>query len=88
MPIFEKMFSVMSKVSRDENVDLDEFGRYLVALLDSRHDRAQLSDKVQTAIAKGELTMPQVRQPVDLANLDGLVGNALIGICHASLLTA
>ncbi|MFB3107228.1 MAG: methyltransferase regulatory domain-containing protein, partial [Pseudomonadales bacterium] len=76
---------------RHENVKLDEFCRYLVALLDSRHDRDLLSDKVQTAIAKGELTMPQDCQhvqPVDQAKLDGLVGNALTGICHASLLTA
>lgn len=73
---------------RHENVNLDEFSRYLVALLDSKHDLALLSDKVRTAIAKGELTMPQGRQPVDLANLDGLVGNALTSLCHASLLTA
>jgi methyltransferase-like protein len=73
---------------RHENVKLDELSRYLVALLDSKHDLALLSDKVRTAIAKGELTVPQSNPPVDLANLDGLVGNALTALCHASLLTA
>jgi methyltransferase-like protein len=76
---------------RHENVKLDEFSRYLLILLDSQHDLALLSDKVQTAIAKGELTMPQDRQHVqrvDQPNMDDLVSNALTALCHASLLIA
>ena len=73
---------------RHENVMLDEFSRFLVALLDSHHSRGLLFDKVQTAIARGDLTAPQNGQPVEPPMLDGLVGEALTGICHASLLTA
>ena len=76
---------------RHENCNLDEFCCYLVALLDSQHDRALLFDKIQTAIAKGELTMPQNGQKfqrVDQAHLDGMIANTLTSLCKGSLLTA
>ena len=70
---------------------LDEFSRYLAALLDSRHDRAELSNKVISALAEGDLTLQQDqprKENPELAVVNGLVDAALTGLCHASLLTA
>jgi hypothetical protein len=50
-----------------------------------------LSDKVQTSIDNGELSMPGDPQQLDSfnpGNLGDLVGKALTGICNASLLTS
>ncbi len=76
---------------RHENIHLDEFTRYLLGLLDSHHDLELLSDKVQTSIDNGELSMPRDPQqldPFNPGNLGDLVGKALTGICNASLLTS
>ena len=70
---------------------LDDFSRFLVALLDSEHDHALLFERVQAAIANGDLAFPQSdpnAPPVDMKNLDDLVDKALTGICGASLLMA
>jgi len=76
---------------RHENVRLDEFSRYLVALLDSEHDHALLYDKVQAAIASGNLAVPKGgpdAPPVDLTKMNVLVDRALTSICGASILTS
>ncbi len=76
---------------RHENLSLDEFSRFLVALLDSQHDHRQLLEKIQTAVAKGELTIPQngqKHQRLDQAHLNSLISNTLTGLCNISLLTA
>ncbi len=76
---------------RHENLNLDEFARFLVALLDSQHDRGQLLEKIQAAVAKGELTIPQngqKHQRVDQAHLNNLISSTLTGLCNISLLKA
>jgi methyltransferase-like protein/2-polyprenyl-3-methyl-5-hydroxy-6-metoxy-1,4-benzoquinol methylase len=74
---------------RHENVSLDEFNRYLIALLDSHHDLDSLTERMQAAIASGELRLPQPPKrtpPIAAPDLGGLVGSALNGLCNASLL--
>jgi len=72
-------------------VMLDDFSRFLVALLDSQHDHSLLTERVQAAIANGDLALPQSGPDVpavDVEKLDELVDKALTGICGASLLMA
>jgi methyltransferase-like protein/2-polyprenyl-3-methyl-5-hydroxy-6-metoxy-1,4-benzoquinol methylase len=76
---------------RHQNCNLDDFCRYLVTLLDSEHDRAQMFDKIQAALAKGELTMPEdseTFQRVDQAHLEDVIANTLTRLCKGSLLKA
>jgi methyltransferase-like protein/2-polyprenyl-3-methyl-5-hydroxy-6-metoxy-1,4-benzoquinol methylase len=76
---------------RHENLNLDEFSRFLVTLLDSQHDHKQLLKKIQAAVATGELTVPQDGQKhrrVDQAHLNSLLSNTLVGLCNISLLKA
>ncbi len=69
---------------RNESVTLDEFSRFLVKLLDAKHDRAMLAEKMQAAVASGELTWPENVQ----AKLEDLIDAALVNICNTSLLIA
>jgi methyltransferase-like protein len=76
---------------RHENLNLDEFARFLVALLDSQHDHRQLLNKIQAAVDKGELTIPrngQKHQRIDQAHLNSLISNTFTGLCNISLLKA
>ncbi len=53
--------------------------------------RIQLLEKIEAAVAKGELTIPQnsqKHQRVDQAHLNNLISGTLTGLCNISLLKA
>lgn len=76
---------------RHENIELDDFNRHLLALLDAQHDLDALTVRMQEAIARGDLELPKPppqAASVPPQSLGSLVDTALNGLCHASLLAS
>ncbi len=66
---------------RHEVVELDNFGRHIVALLDGNRERPALVEELLARVLQGRLTVREDEQPIhDPERLRLILGEALIQV--------